>query len=181
MSERKKVLDEEAADGISGRIDYEEIKKLIDLLEERNLSLFELEVADFKIKVGRAIPQQPPSFQQFTVSAPAAPTARPQASSSQPSSSLEQAAAPGQAHSDNVHYVTSPMVGTMYRASSPASAPFVEVGETVKKGQTMCIIEAMKLMNEIEADIDGKVVEIMAENGKPVEYGQKLFAIEPQG
>ncbi len=181
MSERKNVLDEEPIDGISGRIDYEEIKKLIDLLEERNLSLFELEVADFKIKVGRALPQQPTSFQHFTVQAPTASAGQAQGASSQTSQSPEQAAAPGPDLPDSAHYVTSPMVGTLYRASSPSSAPFVEVGDTVKKGQTMCIIEAMKLMNEIEADIDGKVVKVLAENGKPVEYGQKLFVIEPQG
>jgi acetyl-CoA carboxylase biotin carboxyl carrier protein len=71
------------------------------------------------------------------------------------------------------------MVGTFYRAPDPTADSFVEVGDTVKKGQTLCIIEAMKLMNEIEADADGTVVEVFAENAKPVEYGQKLFAIQP--
>jgi acetyl-CoA carboxylase biotin carboxyl carrier protein len=75
--------------------------------------------------------------------------------------------------------VTSPIVGTFYRAPSPTSPPFVDVGDPVKKKQTLCIVEAMKLMNEIECDIDGSVREIFIENGKPVEYGQKLFAIIP--
>jgi acetyl-CoA carboxylase biotin carboxyl carrier protein len=77
------------------------------------------------------------------------------------------------------HMITSPMVGTFYRAPDPASPPFVDIGDVVKKGQTLCIIEAMKLMNEIEADVAGTVVEIYSENAKPVEYGQKLFAILP--
>ncbi|HQM75384.1 MAG TPA: acetyl-CoA carboxylase biotin carboxyl carrier protein, partial [Candidatus Saccharicenans sp.] len=78
----------------------------------------------------------------------------------------------------SLHYITSPMVGTFYRAPSPTSAPFVEIGDTVKKGQTLCIIEAMKLMNEIESDVSGVVTDILVENGKPVEYGQRLFVIK---
>ncbi len=80
---------------------------------------------------------------------------------------------------ENLHYITSPMVGTFYRAPDPTSPPFVEVGDVVKKGQTLGIIEAMKLMNEIESDIDGLIREIHVENGKPVEYGQRLFSIQP--
>jgi acetyl-CoA carboxylase biotin carboxyl carrier protein len=80
---------------------------------------------------------------------------------------------------NNIHFVTSPIVGTFYRAPSPTTPPFVDVGDPVKKKQTLCIVEAMKLMNEIECDIDGTVREIFVENGKPVEYGQKLFAVIP--
>ncbi len=78
----------------------------------------------------------------------------------------------------NAHPIISPMVGTFYRAPAPNADPFVEIGDVVKKGQTLCIIEAMKLMNEIESDADGVVTAIYVENGKPVEYGQKLFAIQ---
>ena len=85
---------------------------------------------------------------------------------------------PTPAEDKNIHYITSPMVGTFYRAPSPTSPPFVDIGDAVKKGQTLCIVEAMKLMNEIESDVSGVVVDILVENGKPVEYGQKLFAIK---
>lgn len=78
------------------------------------------------------------------------------------------------------HVIKSPLVGTFYRAPSPGAPPFVEVGDTVSKGQVLCIIEALKVMNEIESDIDGKVVKILVENGQPVEYGQELFYIEPE-
>ncbi|NTV81311.1 MAG: acetyl-CoA carboxylase biotin carboxyl carrier protein, partial [Candidatus Aminicenantes bacterium] len=77
------------------------------------------------------------------------------------------------------HIIASPMVGTFYKAPDPTSAPLVDIGDAVKKGETLCIIEAMKLMNEIEADVDGTVVEVFVENARPVEYGQKLFAILP--
>ncbi len=80
---------------------------------------------------------------------------------------------------EKYHIIKSPLVGTFYRAPSPGAPPFVEVGDTVSKGQVLCIIEALKVMNEIESDIDGKVVKILVENGQPVEYGQELFYIEP--
>jgi acetyl-CoA carboxylase biotin carboxyl carrier protein len=91
-----------------------------------------------------------------------------------------QAAGPVPEPPQGHHLITSPMVGTFYRAPDPTSAPFVDIGDTVKKGQTLCIIEAMKLMNEIEADVDGTITEVYVDNAKPVEYGQKLFAILPQ-
>jgi acetyl-CoA carboxylase biotin carboxyl carrier protein len=172
MSEKAKAQEEKPKSLMSERIDYDEIRKLIGLLEEKNLSHFELEVEDFKIKLTRNVPQAAvPLFQ--------APAANGQ---SQPNPGL--APNPGPAveaqpePADNIHYVTSPMVGTFYRAPSPSSPPFVDIGDTVRKGQTLCIIEAMKLMNEIEADIDGTVVEILVENARPVEFGQRLFAIE---
>ena len=156
--------------GMSGKIDYDEIRKLVGLLEEKNLSVFELEIEGLKVKIARnaapAAPASPPAGAPapHTPEAAAAAEARVQA--------LE--AAKGH------HIITSPMVGTFYRAPDPSSAPFVDIGDTVKKGQTLCIIEAMKLMNEIEADVDGMIVEIYADNAKPVEFGQKLFAILPE-
>jgi acetyl-CoA carboxylase biotin carboxyl carrier protein len=149
------------------KIDYKEIIKLIDLLEERKLSHFELEVEGLKISIGRN-----------PVSAPASEISSvPQPETSNDSPEVENSHIEVQ---DNLHYVTSPMVGTFYRSSDPASSSFVETGETIKKNQTLCIIEAMKLMNEIESDMDGVLEEIYVKNGKPVEYGQKLFAIRPK-
>jgi acetyl-CoA carboxylase biotin carboxyl carrier protein len=157
---------------LSGKIDYDEVRKLIALLEERNLTVFELETEGFKVKIGRGAP------------APAAAAAAPAAAAPNPASPTEtpeaaearlQAAEAAKGH----HIVSSPMVGTFYRAPDPSSAPFVDIGDPVKKGQTLCIIEAMKLMNEIEAEIDGTIADIYVENAKPVEFGQKLFAILP--
>ncbi|MGB9863755.1 MAG: acetyl-CoA carboxylase biotin carboxyl carrier protein [Candidatus Saccharicenans sp.] len=160
----------------SSKIDYDELKKLINLLEEKNLTQFELEVEGFKIKLSRNVPGAVSSPAAFVPAAPltaAAPVV--QASPAAPDQPLS---APAPAEDKSIHYITSPMVGTFYRAPSPTSPPFVDIGDKVKKGQTLCIIEAMKLMNEIESDVSGVVVDILVENGKPVEYGQKLFAIK---
>jgi len=153
---------------MKSKIDYKEILKLIDLLEERNLSVFELEVEGFKIKIGRA--------QSQTVNTESAgfPSLPPKAKTDPGAVEPE---APE--HKNDLHYITSPMVGTFYRAPDPSSPPFIEIGEPVKKNQTLCIIEAMKLMNEIESDVDGILEDIYIQNGKPVEYGKKLFAIKP--
>lgn len=153
------------------KIDYKEIVKLIDLLEERNLTHFELEIEGIKIRIGR---------NQTSISVPGTLPA--------PSSDTRNSAQTNQVEpdsedinkKDNHYYITSPMVGTFYRASNPSSPSFVQTGEPVKKNQTLCIIEAMKLMNEIESDVDGSIEKIFVKNGKPVEYGQKLFAIKPE-
>jgi acetyl-CoA carboxylase biotin carboxyl carrier protein len=163
----KPAVPEESA--MSGKIDYDELRKLIGLLEEKGLSIFELEVEGLKIKIGRNAPQPATSV----IAPPAGPSAGPVAEAA--AAAIAQAIEAAKGH----HMIVSPMVGTFYRAPDPASPPFVDIGDVVKKGQTLCIIEAMKLMNEIEADVDGTVVEIYGENAKPVEYGQKLFAILP--
>jgi acetyl-CoA carboxylase biotin carboxyl carrier protein len=174
MKKIKIFSDSDEENSMTSRIDYEEINKIIKLLEEKNLAEFELEVEGFKIKIARNAkvesPPQPPLMPPFDRPAPgsALPT----------STGLTEPLAhdtPGP-----IYIVTSPMVGTFYRAPAPNSAPFVEIGEPVKKKQTLCIVEAMKLMNEIECEVDGLVKEIFVENGKPVEYGQKLFAIVPE-
>jgi acetyl-CoA carboxylase biotin carboxyl carrier protein len=154
---------------MKSKIDYKEILKLIDLLEERNLSAFELEIEGFKIKINRGhspsiVPDTPP---------PPSPPAESEANPATDVSAIKEG-------KNDLHYISSPMVGTFYRAPDPTSPPFVEIGEPVKKNQTLCIIEAMKLMNEIESDIDGVLEEIYVQNGKPVEYGKKLFAIKPE-
>ncbi len=154
---------------MKAKIDYKEIIKIIDLLEERNLSEFELEIEDLKIKISRA-PQKTNS-QEI---APAVPLASIAANSEAPAQTE-----PAD-DEEGLHFITSPMVGTFYRSPNPSTPSFVEKGEMVAKNQTLCIIEAMKLMNEIEAEVEGILEEIYIKNGKPVEYGQKLFAIKPQ-
>ncbi len=150
------------------KIDYKEIKKLIDFMEEKNLSVFELEVEGFKIKFSKnQQPVLPTGTIQQIITSP-----ENDASSAQTSDQTEE--------KDNIHFIFSPMVGTFFRSSDPSSPPYTEIGESVKKNQTLCIIEAMKLMNEIESDIDGILDEIFVENGKPIEYGQRLFAIKLQ-
>jgi acetyl-CoA carboxylase biotin carboxyl carrier protein len=169
MNDKNRQPDEPGTAVTAGRIDFEEVRKVIALLEEKNLASFELETEGFKIKISRNLPVP-------AQAAPAAPAAAPASLvPGEPASSPEAAA-----HVDKtLHMITSPMVGTFYRAPDPTAAPFTDVGDTVKKGQTLCIVEAMKLMNEIESDVDGTVVEVFAENAKPVEFGQKLFAIRP--
>jgi acetyl-CoA carboxylase biotin carboxyl carrier protein len=158
---------------MSGKIDYDELRKLIGLLEEKGLAVFELEVEGLKVKIGRNAPQPAPS----AIAPPGGPAAGPAAPHE--SAAAAEARALAIETAKGHHMITSPMVGTFYRAPDPASPPFVDIGDVVKKGQTLCIIEAMKLMNEIEADVGGTVVEIYGENARPVEYGQKLFAILP--
>jgi acetyl-CoA carboxylase biotin carboxyl carrier protein len=155
------------------KIDYEEISKIIKLLEEKNLAEFELEIEGFKIKISRNTHVFFPPVQQANHGL-GQPSSLPQETAN--SRAGEPQPQTGQ---DRLHYITSPMVGIFYRAPAPNAPPFIEVGEPVKKKQTLCIIEAMKLMNEIESDVDGVVKEILIENGKSVEYGKKLFAILP--
>lgn len=154
---------------MKAKIDYKEIIKIIDLLEARNLTEFELEIEDLKIKISRA-PQKTNSQEMAPISLGA--------SAAQNIVTAVQAEAPSD--EEGLYFITSPMVGTFYRSPDPSSPPFIEKGESVAKNQTLCIIEAMKLMNEIEADVEGTLEEIYIKNGKPVEYGQKLFAIKPQ-
>jgi len=151
---------------MKSKIDYKEILKLIDLLEERHLSIFELEIEGFKIKIGRG---QPPTI---LPESPASPSSPAEIDSNPVTDEPETTGG-----KNDLHFISSPMVGTFYKAPDPSSPPFVEIGETVQKNQTLCIIEAMKLMNEIESDVDGVLEEIFVQNGKPVEYGKKLFAI----
>jgi len=157
------------------KIDYDEINRLIALLEQKNLTHFELEIEGFKIKISRNL--STPAIQPAIVST-AQQNSGPVGLPNEKKSGAELAQPQPVVSDNNVHYVTSPMVGTFYRAPDPASPPFVEIGDEVKKAQTLCIIEAMKLMNEIEADLDGVIEEIFVENAKSVEYGQKLFSIK---
>jgi acetyl-CoA carboxylase biotin carboxyl carrier protein len=147
-----------------------QIKELIDLMQGTQVSELEVERGGVRIKIrkdhlppeeGHRIPQ---------VQIPLAVEAQQKSPSPEGGAKTEQ---------EEYVLIRSPIVGTFYRAPSPEAEPYVEVGEVVKKGQILCVVEAMKLMNEIESEVDGKVVEILVENARPVEYGESLFKIEP--
>jgi acetyl-CoA carboxylase biotin carboxyl carrier protein len=149
----------------------DEIKQLIDFIRDRELSEFELERADFKLRVRRGAPVQA-LVAPAPAPAPAVPIPVAAAVPAAPSSG-EGPATDG----EDLAIVTSPIVGTFYRAAEPEARAFVEVGDAVRKGQVLCIIEAMKLMNEIDSECDGEVVSIYVQNGQAVQYGERLFAI----
>ena len=147
-------------------MDLRKLKKLIDLVQESGIAELEITEGEEKVKIvkGGAISISP---------SPSAASAAPAVTEARPSAPAAAEAKTGQ----EGHVLKAPMVGTFYRTPSPDAKPFVEVGQTVKEGQTICIIEAMKLMNEIEADASGIVRAVLVENGQPVEYGQPLFII----
>ena len=149
-------------------MDLRKLKTLIDLVSESNISELEITEAEGKVRIVKAGEAAPVQYVQ-SVAAPAvaAPAVAPAA-----------APAPATAPVATGHTVKSPMVGTFYRSSSPGAPAFVEIGAQVKEGETLCIIEAMKILNEIEADKSGTVTQILGENGQAVEYGQPLFIIE---
>ncbi len=149
-------------------MDLRKLKKLIDLVEESGITELELTEGEEKVRISRATQATPQVTQQ--VAAAPAPLATPPAPLATPTA--EAAPEPMQGH-----MVESPMVGTFYRSSSPEAGAFVQVGDTVEVGETLCIIEAMKLLNEIESDKAGVVKKILIENGQPVEYGETLFVI----
>jgi len=157
-------------------MDLRKLKTLIDLVSESNISELEITEADGKVRIVKAEPAG--AVAPMVMPMPAATmSAAPQIASTAP----PLAAAPGataEAAAPAGHAVKSPMVGTFYRSSSPGAKPFVELGSQIKEGEPICIIEAMKIMNEIEADKSGRVTEILAENGQAVEFGQPLFIIE---
>lgn len=163
-------------------MDLRKIKTLIDLVEESGIAELEVKEGEESVRISRFPTGGMQPMPQFY--APPQPAAMPSAAAAaQPSAaSSESAAAPAPmaapAPSGNRHVVKAPMVGTFYRSPSPDAKPFVEVGQTVKAGQTLCIIEAMKMLNQIEADKSGVIVEVVAENEKPVEFEQPLFIIE---
>ncbi len=151
-------------------MDLRKLKTLIDLVSESNVSELEITEAEGKVRIVKSMGGVVQQFVPAPVQAPAAaaPAAAPVAELPAPTSAAVPAG----------HVVKSPMVGTFYRSSSPGAKPFVEVGSQVKEGETICIIEAMKILNEIEADKTGTVTRILGENGQAVEYGQPLFVIE---
>ena len=159
-------------------MDLRKLKTLIDLVSESNVSELEITEAEGKVRIVKSVAAEaaPLVYAPQPVQAVAAAQAAPAAAQASAASPAAEAAATPSAESG--HSVKSPMVGTFYRASSPGAEPFVEVGSTVKVGQTLCIIEAMKILNEIEAETAGTVKQILVNNGDPVEFGQTLFVIE---
>ena len=164
-------------------MNQKELKELIEFLIEKDITEFELERGDVKVRIKRG--QEPvahaPAERILAVhsAAPSVPQVQlVAATASESATPVPPTETP--AKSEDLHIVHSPIVGTYYESPSPGSPPFVKVGDTVEAGQVLCIVEAMKLMNEIEADMAGEVVKKMAGNGQPIEYGQDLFAIRPR-
>jgi len=153
-------------------LDIRKVKKLIELLEESGIAEIEIKEGEEAVRISRmptggyVTHMQAPMMQAPPVAALAAPVA------------AAPAAAAAPARHANEHVVAAPMVGTFYASASPGAKSFVEIGTEVKEGQVLCIIEAMKMMNQIESERAGKVVAVLAKNGEPVEFGQPLFAIE---
>ena len=159
-------------------MDLDDIKKILNLVREHDLAEFELERDGLKVRIRKAgrdvafVPQvaPPPVMAVPAPAASAAPVVAP-ADNVTPGPGAEP-------DSVDLGVIKSPIVGTFYRSAEPGAPSFVEVGDVVKKGQVLCIIEAMKLMNEIESDCDGEIIKIYVENGKPVQYGDRLFAVK---
>ena len=152
-------------------MDLRKLKTLIDLVAESGISELEVTEGEGKVRIVKAPPQLIAAPMQMAM-----PAVAPQAGAQAPAALAPAPAAVAPAVPQG-HIVTSPMVGTFYRAPSPGADPFAQVGDSVKEGQTLCIIEAMKLLNEIESDKAGVIKEILVENGQAVEYGQPLFVI----
>ena len=157
-------------------MDFDEIKQILDMMREHELAEFELERDNVKLRLKKhssghwvsTVPHQAPGQAGAVMPAPPPPAGA--------------AATPVLTPAEDeleLAVVKSPIVGTFYRAAEPGAKPYADVGDVVKKGQVMCIIEAMKLMNEINAEIDGEVVKVYVENGQAVQYGERLFAIKP--
>ncbi|MBV9479704.1 MAG: acetyl-CoA carboxylase biotin carboxyl carrier protein [Acidobacteria bacterium] len=163
-------------------MNQKELKELIELLKQQDIAEFELERGDVKVRIKRAQPASPASETRFipipavtplttdshNAAAPPAPPPSPPATPA--------AAAP----EESLHSVRSPIVGTFYESPSPGAPPFARMGDLVEVGQVLCIVEAMKLMNEIESDVAGEIVKKFVSNGQPIEYGQELFGIRPK-
>lgn len=147
-------------------MDLRKLKKLIDLVEESGIAELEITEGEERVRIARVIAGNQPIYMNAPMPAPTVPVAAPAAAPAE--------AAPAEPEG---HVVRSPMVGTFYRAPSPGAKAFTEVGQSVSAGDTLCIIEAMKLLNEIEADHSGVIKAILVENGQPVEYGEPLFII----
>jgi acetyl-CoA carboxylase biotin carboxyl carrier protein len=161
-------------------MDLRKLKTLIDIVAESNISELEITEGDGQVRIVKAPPPAPAPINYHAMPAPMmAPQPAMPAPATQPApAAAATATAPATPSIPEGHPVLSPMVGTFYRASQPGADPFVQVGDTVAEGDTLCIIEAMKLLNEIEADKAGRIKAILVENGQPVEFGQPLFVIE---
>jgi len=165
-------------------MNQKELRELIEFLIEKDISEFELERGDVKVRIKRGATEGNTStpIQQPLPASLAAPPATP---AIQPTTRANVSAPPATVApkvevEEDLHLVKSPIVGTFYESPSPGSPPFVKIGDVVEEGQTLCIIEAMKLMNEIDSDVSGEIVKKLVANSQPVEYGQPLFAVRPR-
>jgi acetyl-CoA carboxylase biotin carboxyl carrier protein len=159
-------------------MNQKEIKELIEFLIEKDIAEFELERGDVKVRIRRGAPEPAPAERIISVHpAPVTAMPVPHASVGGPAHFT---APPEPARTEDLYMVKSPMVGTYYESPSPGSPPYVKPGDTVEAGQVLCIVEAMKLMNDIETDVGGEIVSCLVKNGQPIEYGQELFAIRPK-
>jgi acetyl-CoA carboxylase biotin carboxyl carrier protein len=160
-------------------MNHKELKELIEFLIEKDIAEFELERGDVKVKIKRG--ERTVVHTHSEVPFVAVPVAQPGQTPVVPATVLSPVAAPVEAvPEENLYIVKSPIVGTLYEAPSPGAPPFVKVGDIVEVGQVLCIVEAMKLLNEIESDVAGEIVKKIGSNGQPIEYGQELFAIRPK-
>ena len=151
-------------------MDLRKLKTLIELVETSGIAELELQEGEERVRITRTVSQAQTPVMFHAAPAPVAPVAVPAAAAPAPEAAVPSA--------PEGHAVKSPMVGTFYRSASPGAPPFVEIGDTVAQGDTLCIVEAMKLMNEIESDASGTIKAILVENGQAVEFGQPLFIIE---
>jgi acetyl-CoA carboxylase biotin carboxyl carrier protein len=155
-------------------MELEDIKAVIAMMKENDLAEFSMEKDDFKIRIKRG----PEGFQPTVTGAPA--VAVPPPPSPLPVAAPAPAVVPAAPAVSEVKHITAPMVGTFYRAPAPDAAPYAEVGQEIDAETVVCIIEAMKVMNEIKAEVSGVITDVLLENAKPVEFGQKLFAVRPK-
>lgn len=159
-------------------IDFNQLRELLSAIAQTELSEVILKSEDFELTVRKGsvtLPTTVPAGNAAEVAMVSAPIPQPVALTTPPADSVSQSPV----DDSKLVEITSPMVGTFYQAPAPDEAPFVEVGERISSGQTVCIIEAMKLMNEIEAEVSGQVVEILVQNAEPIEYGQALMRVKP--
>ena len=160
-------------------VNIRQIERLLAIMAEHGLEEFEYARGDLRIRLKKPLANSNPAWRSVPVpeivvagaSAPAAP--------GEPAAAAARESAAEAARAEDLHIIKSPIVGTFYEAPSPGAEPFLKLGDTVPVGQVLCIIEAMKLMNEIESDVAGEVMRIFVQNGQPVEYGEPLFAIRP--
>jgi acetyl-CoA carboxylase biotin carboxyl carrier protein len=164
-------------------MNQKELKELIEFLIEKDIAEFELERGDVKVKIKRAGEHtvvHSHAEPRFYAVPSAAPSPVHEMAAAPPAAPPAPAAPVAPAPEEGLHSVKSPIVGTFYEAPSPGAPPFVKAGDTVEVGQVLCIVEAMKLLNEIESDVAGEIVKKLATNGQPIEYGQELFTIRPK-
>lgn len=173
----------EQVPGPAQMVDLDFLRGLITAVDESGIDSIEINRAGTRIRIAKTPPASPVVPASASPLLPVGGVAPPQAAPAPaaPAEPAPVAAEPAEAASSNLVEITSPMVGTFYRAPAPEAPPYVEVGTQVSKGQTLCILEAMKLMNELEAEVDGVIREVLVSNAEPVEYGQVLFRIEPSG